>query len=94
MGFQFFRPAAPFFLFMQGKATTIPKDTEITAYVNGEIKLDRQRFMAKWPTAAEHPAICTGTAGDKQRGPLPESNCATNNSDHISALVQAVEWWK
>lgn len=37
-------PAAPFFLFMHGKDTVIPKDTEITAYVNGEIKLDPQAF--------------------------------------------------
>jgi hypothetical protein len=35
-------PAAPFFLFMHGKDTVIPKGTEITAYVNGEIKLDAQ----------------------------------------------------
>jgi hypothetical protein len=40
-------PAAPFFLFMHGKDTVIPKDTEITAYVNGEIKLDRTRFPVK-----------------------------------------------
>jgi hypothetical protein len=40
-------PAAPFFLFMHGKDTTIPKGTEITAYVNGEIKLDRQKLIAK-----------------------------------------------
>ena len=39
-----FFPAAPFFLFMHGKDTTIPKGTEITAYVNGEIKLDRERL--------------------------------------------------
>jgi len=32
-------PAAPFFLFMHGKDTTIPKGTEITAYINGEIKI-------------------------------------------------------
>ena len=31
-------PAAPFFLFMHGKDSTIPKDTEITTYINGEIK--------------------------------------------------------
>jgi hypothetical protein len=37
-------PAAPFFLFMHGKDTTMPKGTEITAYVNGEIKLDRAKF--------------------------------------------------
>lgn len=41
-----FLPAAPFFLFMHGKDVTIPKGTEITAYVNGEIKLDRDRFKA------------------------------------------------
>ena len=37
-------PAAPFFLFMHGKDTVIPKGTEITGYVNGEIKLDAQVF--------------------------------------------------
>ena len=31
-------PAAPFFLFMHGKDITIPKGTEITAYVNGETR--------------------------------------------------------
>lgn len=41
-----FFPAAPFFLFMQGKDITIPKGTELTAYVNGEIKLDREKFKA------------------------------------------------
>ena len=40
-------PAAPFFLFMHGKDATIPKDTEITAYTNGEIKLDREKLLAK-----------------------------------------------
>jgi len=33
-------PAAPFFLFMHGKDSTMPKDTEITAYVNGEISIN------------------------------------------------------
>src|SRR5207244_9697385 len=39
-----FFPAAPFFLFMHGKDVTIPKGTEITAYVNGDIKLKREKF--------------------------------------------------
>jgi hypothetical protein len=39
-----FFPAAPFFLFMHGKDITIPKGTEITAYVSGEIKLDREKL--------------------------------------------------
>jgi hypothetical protein len=42
-----FFPAAPFFLFMHGKDTTIPKGTEITAYVNGDIPLDPKRFAAQ-----------------------------------------------
>ena len=37
-------PAAPFFLFMHGKDTTIPKGTEITAYVNGNMPLDPVKF--------------------------------------------------
>jgi hypothetical protein len=42
-------PAAPFFLFMHGKDTVIPKGTEITAYTNAEITLDRQKLAAKQP---------------------------------------------
>ena len=38
-------PAAPFFLFMHGKDTTIPKGTEITAYVNGNMPLDPAKFV-------------------------------------------------
>jgi hypothetical protein len=39
-----FFPAAPLFLFMHGKDITIPKGTEITAYINGDIPLDPLRF--------------------------------------------------
>ncbi|MBI3684284.1 MAG: hypothetical protein HY235_28250 [Acidobacteria bacterium] len=39
-----FFPAAPLFLFIHGKDVVIPKGTEITAYVNGEIVLDRAQF--------------------------------------------------
>jgi PEGA domain-containing protein len=42
-----FFPAAPLFLFMHGKDITIPKGTEITAYVNGDIPLDPKRFAAQ-----------------------------------------------
>jgi hypothetical protein len=44
-------PAAPFFLFMHGKDSVIPKGTEITAYVNGEIKLERTKFQSGAPYA-------------------------------------------
>jgi len=48
-----FFPAAPFFLFMHGKDISIPKGTEVTAYVNGDMKLDIAKFQ---PAAAAQPA--------------------------------------
>src|SRR5712672_3526644 len=51
-----FFPAAPLFLFMHGKDITIPKGTEITAYVNGDIPLDPSRFKAQVKAAADQSA--------------------------------------
>lgn len=48
-----FFPAAPLFLFMHGKDITIPKGTEITAYVNGDIPLDPKRFAAQVNSATD-----------------------------------------
>lgn len=45
-----FFPAAPFFLFMHGKDISIPKGTEITAYVNGDMKLDLAKFQQAGPS--------------------------------------------
>jgi hypothetical protein len=42
-----FFPAAPLFLFMHGKDITIPKGTEITAYINGDAPLDPAKFAPK-----------------------------------------------
>lgn len=39
-----FFPAAPLFLLMHGKDITIPKGTEITAYINGNVPLDLAKF--------------------------------------------------
>jgi hypothetical protein len=38
-------PAAPFFLFMQGKDITIPKGTQITAFIQGDVRLDANKFQ-------------------------------------------------
>jgi hypothetical protein len=46
-----FFPAAPLFLFMHGKDITIPKGTEITAYVAADVKLDSIKFAPKTATA-------------------------------------------
>jgi hypothetical protein len=40
-------PAAPFFLLMHGKDITIPKGTEIGAYVQGDITIDPARLAPK-----------------------------------------------
>jgi hypothetical protein len=40
-----FFPAAPLFLFMKGKEITIPKGTEVTAYINGDAELDKAKFL-------------------------------------------------
>jgi hypothetical protein len=39
-----FFPAAPLFLFVHGKDITIPKGTEVTAFVEGNMKLDMAKF--------------------------------------------------
>ncbi|HUA16311.1 MAG TPA: PEGA domain-containing protein [Verrucomicrobiae bacterium] len=63
-----FFPAAPFFLFMHGKDITIPKGTEITAYVNGDMKLDVAKFQqpsAAQQTAAPPTAAAAGPTSGK-----------------------------
>jgi len=42
-----FFPAAPLFLLVHGKDITIPKGTEITAYINGDVPLDPKRFVTQ-----------------------------------------------
>jgi hypothetical protein len=38
-------PAAPVFLLVHGKDVTIPKGTEVTAYVGGDVNLDPAKFQ-------------------------------------------------
>jgi hypothetical protein len=69
-----FFPAAPFFLFMHGKDISIPKGTEITAYVNGDMKLD----LAKFQTAAPASDVAQSAA----------ANGAPENKASVSAKLQ------
>jgi hypothetical protein len=57
-----FFPAAPFFLFMHGKDISIPKGTEITAYVNGDMRLDIAKFQPAGPTQGPM-ALTAGSSG-------------------------------
>ena len=47
-----FFPAAPLFLFMKGKDITIPQGTEVTAFVQGDMKLDMAKFAPVPPGGA------------------------------------------
>jgi len=58
-----FFPAAPFFLFMHGKDISIPKGTEITAYVNGDMKLDVAKFQPAAPANAPAQSAAATSAG-------------------------------
>jgi hypothetical protein len=60
-----FFPAAPLFLLVHGKDITIPKGTEITGYVNGDIPLDLAKFQTQ-PTLASPVAapVSKANSGD------------------------------
>jgi hypothetical protein len=55
-------PAAPFFLLMHGKDVTVPKGAEITAYINGDRKLDFAKFQS--PPSALQQDVTTGNHGE------------------------------
>jgi len=67
-----FFPAAPFFLFMHGKDITIAKGTEVTAYVNGDLKLDPAKFQAGAveTTTTPHAASSANAASSPAGGRL------------------------
>jgi hypothetical protein len=66
-----FFPAAPFFLLMKGKDITIPKGTEITAYVNGDSSLDPKKFQPN----------TDGVAGDQKTEADASSISVKSNPD-------------
>ncbi len=66
-------PAAPVFLLMHGKDVTIPKGTEVTAYVSGDVKLDPAKFQPAPFVPAAPPVPTT------QQVP-PSSPAATPNA--------------
>lgn len=80
-------PAAPFFLFIHGKDVTIPKGTEITAYINGDMNLDSAKFtppaiaspQTGGPSTAE--AITTPAAAETIVVPI------TSNPDGADIMV-------
>jgi hypothetical protein len=66
-------PAAPVFLLMHGKDVTLPKGTEVTAYISGDVKLDPVKFQPAPLVPAAPPVPAT------QEVP-PSSPAATPNT--------------
>src|SRR5580700_12034804 len=66
-------PAAPVFLLMHGKDVTIPKGTEVTAYISGELRLDPAKFepASLVPAAAPVPAAQQVPAASPDATPNP-----------------------
>jgi hypothetical protein len=79
-----FFPAAPFFLFMHGKDITIPKGTEITAYVNGDMRLD----IAKFQPAATPNAQAQNDASSPSENASPASGKLHVESDPPGADIE------
>jgi PEGA domain len=82
-----FFPAAPFFLFMHGKDITIPKGTEITAYINGDMYLDTAKFGGTPPGET---AAAPGALGATSAPPQPTAQQAAPTSvasDDLATVV-------
>jgi hypothetical protein len=68
-------PAAPVFLLMHGKDVTIPKGTEVTAYISGDRRLDLAKFQpaplvpATPPVPAAAPVPASSPAPTPNGGP-------------------------
>lgn len=77
-----FFPAAPLFLLVHGKDITIPKGTEITAYINGDIPLDPKKFVTKTATSPEPGAATLPPSADA---------AATQTGKSLDAALSTVD---
>jgi hypothetical protein len=74
--------AAPLFLLMHGKDVSIPKGTEVTAYINGDVNLDQAKFEPKR-------AVTEPVASPAPEGPIlrPPSGQADRAAVELSTVV-------
>jgi PEGA domain-containing protein len=77
-----FFPAAPLFLLVHGKDITIPKGTEITAYINGDIPLDQKKFATQTGVSPE--------AGATTVQPTTDTT-ANKNENGLDATLSTVD---
>ena len=56
-----FWPAAPLFLLMHGKDITFPKGTDVPTFINGDMKLDPEKFQQPQAGSAQ-PIVTAATS--------------------------------
>jgi hypothetical protein len=76
-------PAAPVFLLMHGKDVTIPKGTEVTAYVSGDEKLDPAKFQPA-PLVPAAPPVPTTTQQVPPSSPAATPNAGPTDTTPVS----------
>jgi hypothetical protein len=86
-----FFPAAPFFLFMHGKDITIPKGTEITAYVSGDMKLDVAKFQKPAASVAQEAQLSNSTATRLLLESTPSGADIEIDGNFVGSTPSAVE---
>ncbi|MCE5306168.1 MAG: hypothetical protein LLG20_00855 [Acidobacteriales bacterium] len=80
---------APFFLFMKGKDVTIPKGTEVTAYVHGDARLDEARLRAHASSAPKKEEAATSTPPAPSAAPAAQSSPAALTPSTAAATSAA-----
>ena len=88
-----FFPAAPFFLFMHGKDITVPKGAEVTAYVNGDVRLETKNFHAKIEQSVQSFADPQSAPSQSEPTPSPASATAapTNGTVEVHSTPEGAE---
>jgi hypothetical protein len=88
-----FFPAAPFFLFMHGKDITVPKGAEVTAYVNGDVRLETKNFHAKTEQSVQSFADPQSAPTQSEPTPSPTSATAvpTNGTVEVHSTPEGAE---
>jgi hypothetical protein len=69
-----FFPAAPLFLMIKGKDYKIPKGTEITAYVNGDSRLEIAKYFGDAVISGSGGLTASGSDSPVGRRPQPVTN--------------------
>ncbi len=75
-----FFPAAPLLLFIHGKDITIPKGTEVTAFVAGNMKLDMAKFAPAPAIAAAAPVSAALAPGVTVEASIPNCDIQVDGS--------------